>query len=82
MPRIKKDWIQATVKNCVVGATIRVKPSVSMPRHDFGPFVTHKSIGVVRSINHYIPESIQVDFPEHRCWNGFIPDMEVYVKGA
>ncbi|XP_051732353.1 uncharacterized protein LOC127502926 isoform X3 [Ctenopharyngodon idella] len=56
-----------------IGDKVRVKPSVVTPTHKWGA-VTHKSIGVVKKVQ---GDSLTIDFPEHKNWNGIISEMEL-----
>ncbi|XP_048062453.1 uncharacterized protein LOC125277910 [Megalobrama amblycephala] len=56
-----------------IGDKVRVKTSVVTPTHKWGA-VTHKSIGVVKKVQ---GESLTIDFPEHKNWNGIISEMEL-----
>ncbi|XP_036437812.1 E3 ubiquitin-protein ligase KEG-like isoform X2 [Colossoma macropomum] len=56
-----------------VGDRVRVKASVSTPKYKWGS-VSHKSVGVVTEVD---GESLTVDFPEHKSWNGIVSEMEL-----
>ncbi|MCJ8744019.1 hypothetical protein PDJAM_G00101460 [Pangasius djambal] len=56
-----------------VGDRVRVKSSVTAPKFNWGCTVTHKSVGVVKSVN---DETVIVNFPEHKNWKGFLSEME------
>uniref|UniRef100_T1IYS2 HECT-type E3 ubiquitin transferase n=1 Tax=Strigamia maritima TaxID=126957 RepID=T1IYS2_STRMM len=58
-----------------VGSCVRVKPSVITPKYKWGS-VTHKSVGVVTSIN---PNTLDmtVDFPHQVNWTGVMSEMEL-----
>ncbi|KAK3542659.1 hypothetical protein QTP86_032399 [Hemibagrus guttatus] len=56
-----------------VGDRVRVKPSVKTPKFNWGCIVTHKSVGVVKSMNE---ETLIVDFQDHKNWKGLLSEME------
>ncbi|KAI5615168.1 hypothetical protein C0J50_3393 [Silurus asotus] len=56
-----------------VGDRVRVKPSVASPKYNWGCTVTHRSVGVVKSLD---KEIVIVDFPEHTNWKGLLSEME------
>ncbi|KAG7316277.1 hypothetical protein KOW79_019818 [Hemibagrus wyckioides] len=56
-----------------VGDSVRVKPSVKTPKFNWGCTVTHKSVGVVKSVNE---ETLIVDFQDHKNWKGLLSEME------
>ncbi|MCI4389756.1 hypothetical protein PGIGA_G00102190 [Pangasianodon gigas] len=56
-----------------VGDRVRVKSSVTTPKFNWGCTVTHKSVGVVKSVN---DETVIVNFPEHKNWKGLLSEME------
>ncbi|XP_059354670.1 E3 ubiquitin-protein ligase TRIM65-like isoform X2 [Carassius carassius] len=60
--------------NIKVGDKVRVKPSVTTPKHNWGREVTHKSVGVVKDIKS--DDSVVVDFPGHASWKGILTEME------
>ncbi|XP_051732344.1 uncharacterized protein LOC127502925 isoform X3 [Ctenopharyngodon idella] len=57
-----------------VGDRVRVKPSITTPKHNWGRNVTHKSVGVVKDIKG--DDSLVVDFPGHANWKGMLSEME------
>ncbi len=57
-----------------VGDRVRVKASVSCPRHAWGD-ITHKSVGVVKRIDS--DGDVIVNFPEQTRWKGYITEMEI-----
>lgn len=57
-----------------VGDRVRVRASVTEPRHGWGP-VTSTSVGVISDIN-LASSSCTVNFPEHSTWTGAIDEME------
>uniref|UniRef100_A0A8B9H5F2 FinTRIM family, member 79 n=1 Tax=Astyanax mexicanus TaxID=7994 RepID=A0A8B9H5F2_ASTMX len=59
------------------GDRVKVNASVTNPKRGWGG-ASHKSVGVVVAVN---GESITVDFPEHKSWNGTVSEMEL-VSGA
>ncbi|XP_016303537.1 tripartite motif-containing protein 65 isoform X2 [Sinocyclocheilus anshuiensis] len=58
-----------------VGDRVRVKPSITTPKHNWGRNVTHKSVGVVKDIKD--DDSVVVDFPGHANWKGILTEMEL-----
>ncbi|XP_016372138.1 tripartite motif-containing protein 5-like isoform X2 [Sinocyclocheilus rhinocerous] len=60
--------------NIKVGDKVRVKPSVTTPKHNWGRNITHKSVGVVKDIKS--DDSVVVDFPGHANWKGVLTEME------
>ncbi|XP_053344377.1 E3 ubiquitin/ISG15 ligase TRIM25-like [Clarias gariepinus] len=56
-----------------VGDRVRVKPSVKTPKYNWGCTVTHRSVGVIKSVT---DETVVVDFPEHKNWKGLLSEME------
>ncbi|XP_066533400.1 uncharacterized protein [Hoplias malabaricus] len=56
-----------------IGDKVRVKASVSSPKHGWG-HASHKSVGVVKEIN---GEKMTVDFPEHKSWSAAASEMEL-----
>ncbi|KAL7888355.1 hypothetical protein AOLI_G00033290 [Acnodon oligacanthus] len=59
-----------------IGDRVRVKSSVKMPRFNWGPHVTHKSIGKVKAVH---GESLIVSFPGHETWKGDLSEMELVI---
>ncbi|XDV42172.1 hypothetical protein PO909_010885 [Leuciscus waleckii] len=57
-----------------VGDRVRVKPSVTTPKHNWGEHVTHSSVGVVKEIKF---EDVIVEFPKHKGWKGILSEMEL-----
>uniref|UniRef100_A0A9J8A6Y6 FinTRIM family, member 97 n=1 Tax=Cyprinus carpio carpio TaxID=630221 RepID=A0A9J8A6Y6_CYPCA len=57
-----------------VGDRVRVKSSITTPKHNWGGHVTHKSVGVVKDIK---SEDVIVDFPKHKAWKGILSEMEL-----
>ncbi|XP_067273527.1 uncharacterized protein [Pseudorasbora parva] len=57
-----------------VGDRVRVKPSITTPKHNWGEHVTHKSVGVVKDIKF---EDVIVEFPNHKGWKGILSEMEL-----
>ncbi|UYV60264.1 HERC2 [Cordylochernes scorpioides] len=57
-----------------VGDTVRVKPSVIMPKFKWGS-VTHSSVGIVTTIS-LNGLDMTVDFPEQSNWAGHVTEME------
>ncbi|XP_056301300.1 uncharacterized protein ftr97 isoform X2 [Danio aesculapii] len=57
-----------------VGDKVRVKPSITNPKHNWGGYVTHSSVGVVKDIK---SEDVIVDFPTHKGWKGILSEMEL-----
>ncbi|KAG1964490.1 tripartite motif-containing protein [Pimephales promelas] len=57
-----------------VGDRVRVKPSITTPKHNWGRNVTHKSVGVVKDIKD--DDSLVVDFPGHANWKGILSEIE------
>ncbi|XP_016150349.1 E3 ubiquitin-protein ligase KEG isoform X2 [Sinocyclocheilus grahami] len=60
--------------NIKVGDKVRVKSSVTTPKHNWGRNITHKSVGVVKDIKS--DDSVVVDFPGHANWKGILTEME------
>ncbi|XP_058612575.1 uncharacterized protein ftr97 isoform X5 [Onychostoma macrolepis] len=58
-----------------VGDRVRVKPSITTPKHNWGRNVTPKSVGVVKDIKD--DDSVVVDFPGHANWKGILSEMEL-----
>ncbi|KAK2864395.1 hypothetical protein Q7C36_003549 [Tachysurus vachellii] len=56
-----------------IGDRVRVKSSVKTPKFNWGCTVTHKSVGVVKSVN---DETLIVDFEDHKNWKGLLSEME------
>ncbi|XP_017581199.1 E3 ubiquitin-protein ligase KEG-like [Pygocentrus nattereri] len=56
-----------------VGDRVKVKASVSSPKHGWGD-VTSKSVGVVTALD---GESLTIEFPEHKSWKGLVSEMEL-----
>ncbi|XP_073672917.1 uncharacterized protein [Garra rufa] len=61
--------------NIKVGDRVRVKPSITTPKHNWGRNITHKSVGVVKDIKD--DDSVVVDFPGHANWKGILTEMEL-----
>ncbi|XP_043075906.1 tripartite motif-containing protein 65 isoform X4 [Puntigrus tetrazona] len=59
-----------------VGDRVRVKSSIITPKHNWGGYVTHKSVGVVKDIK---SEDVIVDFPYHKSWKGILSEMELVI---
>ncbi|KAL7888352.1 hypothetical protein AOLI_G00033260 [Acnodon oligacanthus] len=59
-----------------VGDRVRVKASVSTPKHGWGD-VSHTSVGVVRALD---GEKMTVDFPGHKSWAAAASEMELAPK--
>ncbi|XP_066533890.1 uncharacterized protein [Hoplias malabaricus] len=59
--------------NFRTGDLVRVKASVTSPKHGWGS-AAHKSVGVVTAIN---GESMKVDYPEHKSWTAAVSEMEL-----
>ncbi|XP_056115926.1 uncharacterized protein ftr97 isoform X3 [Rhinichthys klamathensis goyatoka] len=57
-----------------VGDRVRVKPSITTPKHNWGEHVTHTSVGVVKEIKF---EDVIVEFPKHKGWKGILSEMEL-----
>ncbi|KAG1964487.1 tripartite motif-containing protein 5-like isoform X4 [Pimephales promelas] len=57
-----------------VGDKVRVKPSITTPKHNWGEHVTHTSVGVVKEIKF---DDVIVDFPKHKGWKGILSEMEL-----
>ncbi|XP_016372141.1 E3 ubiquitin/ISG15 ligase TRIM25-like isoform X5 [Sinocyclocheilus rhinocerous] len=57
-----------------VGDRVRVKSSITTPKHNWGGHVTHKSVGVVKDIK---SEDVIVDFQKHKGWKGILSEMEL-----
>ncbi|KAK7150333.1 hypothetical protein R3I93_011552 [Phoxinus phoxinus] len=57
-----------------VGDRVRVKPSITTPKHNWGEHVTHTSVGVVKDIKF---EDVIVEFPKHKDWKGILSEMEL-----
>ncbi|XP_050995357.1 tripartite motif-containing protein 5 isoform X2 [Labeo rohita] len=64
--------------NIKVGDRVRVKPSITTPKHNWGRNVSHKSVGVVKDIKD--DDSVVVDFPGHANWKGILTEMELVTK--
>ncbi|KAL1253680.1 hypothetical protein QQF64_015909 [Cirrhinus molitorella] len=58
-----------------VGDRVRVKPSITTPKHNWGRNVNNKSVGVVKDIKD--DDSVVVDFPGHANWKGILAEMEL-----
>ncbi|XP_077076176.1 uncharacterized protein LOC143729048 isoform X2 [Siphateles boraxobius] len=57
-----------------VGDRVRVKPSITTPKHSWGEHVTHTSVGVVKEIKF---EDVIVEFPKHKGWKGILSELEL-----
>ncbi|ROI33831.1 E3 ubiquitin/ISG15 ligase TRIM25 [Anabarilius grahami] len=53
-----------------VGDRVRIKPSITTPKHNWGRNVTHKSVDIKGD------DSLVVDFPGHANWKGILSEME------
>lgn len=77
MPRIKKQWVQATKNNTMVGSKVRVKLSIARPRFGWGA-VLSKEEGEVCGIKKCFGRDLQVNFPSQHRWSAIFEDLEVF----
>ncbi|XP_017538314.2 uncharacterized protein LOC108411325 isoform X1 [Pygocentrus nattereri] len=66
--------IKSSPDQIKIGDKVCVKSSVKMPKFNWGPHVTHKSIGEVKAVH---GESLIVSFPGHEDWKGDLSEMEL-----
>lgn len=58
-----------------VGDKVRVKRSVTNPRHSWGRVVNHSSVGIITDVSGSGRQAL-CDFPGHSGWNAYLPEME------
>ena len=58
-----------------VGSKVRVKKSVTKPKHGWGnPGMNHEIVGTVKSIEN---GDLRIDFPVQSLWHGIMDEMEL-----